>query len=284
VSSLAAMMSLPLAAAQAAMAPIRKPTGKGPKPPVEPVQPDDPGTLPQPSWDPANAARPAIPGAAPRVPAGARVFDISLPLTLDDTYLGDLRVTVDGDKVTIDAQQFMALLETQLTPSTIAEIKSRIVNGKLTPATASTSNVRITYNSAYQQIEVASLLSARGRRLINFGSTIDQNNRVNADPAGFAAFINATANLEYRWKAPFGQDTGRLPVTGNLDVGGRLGGNSGIAFISRQNYAESGGPGITRTESQLIYDNVDKLLRVTAGDLNYRGDSFSRSRRWRVSR
>ena len=99
MSSLAAMMSLPLAAAQAAMAPIRKPTGKGPKPPAEPLQPDEPATLPQPAWDVANAAsaavRPAIPGAAPRVPSGVTVFDISLPLTLDDTYLGDLRVTVD---------------------------------------------------------------------------------------------------------------------------------------------------------------------------------------------
>lgn len=214
-------------------------------------------------------------GVQPLPPATApRPIDINLPLTLDDRYLGDIRVLIEGETVSFDGERFLTLVEPQLTPSVVAALRARIAGGRLTPATATTDDVRTLFNTATQQIEVASLLSARGRQILNFGSQIGELESVNAEPENFAAFINATAAVEYRWQAPTGQPDGMMPLMGTFDIGGRIGGSKGIAFFSRQSWSEGDGPAIIRDETQLIYDDVDKLLRVTAGDLRYRADSF----------
>lgn len=217
----------------------------------------------------AGVATEAPPSARP-----VRPIDINLPLTLDDRYLGDIRVFIDGGNVSVDANRLVALLSDHLTPSALAAVQGQATAGRITPEAATTGDIRVSYNSATQQIEVAALVSARGRRLINLGSQQSEGVQLDTQPENLSLFVNTTAAFEYRWQGLPGQDKGRRPLTGTFDVGGRFGGNKGVAFISRQSWSEGEGPALIRDETQLIYDDVDKLLRVTAGDLRYRSASF----------
>jgi outer membrane usher protein len=221
-------------------------------------------------------AAPLAPAVPQPVARSQPEFEIELPVTLDDRYLGDLSVKVQGDEVSFDAERFLNLLRADLTPPSIEAISARIKNGRLTPSTATTSEIEVRYDSTLQEIHIRTVNSARQRRLINFRTSPSLDNSPISPPAKVSAFITGAVALDYVWenKANGGGQTGRLPMSGTLDFGGRIGGEKGIAFISRQSLQEGSGTFLRRNETQLIYDDVGKLLRITAGDLRYRGTNF----------
>jgi outer membrane usher protein len=204
----------------------------------------------------------------------ASVIEISLPALLDERYLGDLTVMIDGEQVSFDGQRFVELLRSDLTPPALDLLSSRIANDRLTPQSATTQDVLVEYNASLQEIRITTVVSARQRRIINFRTSASEDKSQISAPANISAFLTASAAYQYVWETNAGGSTGRQPGSGTIDFGGRIGGDKGVAFISRQNYQEGRGKFLQRTETQLIYDRVEDLLRVTAGDLRYRGANF----------
>jgi outer membrane usher protein len=222
------------------------------------------------------AAPPVSPEPAPPAPKRANnSFEISLPASLDDRYLGDITVRVDGDVISFDGARLEDLLSGDLTPAALQTLRDRIIDGRLTPASATTQDILVEYNSSLQEIRITTAVSARQRRIINFRVKPSDDKSDLSEPSKFSAFINAAAGYEYIWEdRAGGGSNGRQPITGTLEFGGRIGGEKGFAFISRHNYQEGRGRFLQRNETQFIYDRPDDLLRVTAGDLRYRGANF----------
>ena len=216
--------------------------------------------------------------ATPTLPQRtASAFEINLPASLDDRYLGDLSVMIEGDVISFDGQRLVELLRSDLTPPALDLLASKIVNGRLTPQSATTQDILVEYNPSLQEIRVTTAVSARQRRIINFRVAPSDDLSAVTAPSNFSAFLTTSASYQYIWENNVGGGsgpTGRQPVSGTIDFGGRVGGDKGVAFISRQNYQEGRSSFLQRTETQIIYDRVDDLLRVTAGDLRYRGANF----------
>jgi outer membrane usher protein len=221
----------------------------------------------------AMQGQPSAPAPAASKPSA---FEISLPTTLDERYLGDITVRIEGDIISFDGARLAELLSSDLTPGAIQLLREKIVNGRLTPASASTQDILVEYNSSLQEIRVTTAVSARQRRIINFRVSPSDDKSDLSEPSNFSAFLNAAASYEYLWENSLGGggSTGRQPISGTLELGGRIGGDKGVAFITRHNYQEGRGRFLQRNETQLIYDRPDDLLRVTAGDLRYRGANF----------
>jgi outer membrane usher protein len=225
---------------------------------------------------PLPATLQAVPTAPVSEPS-TQGFEIDLPASLDDRYLGDIAVLVDGDRVSFDGVRLVELLRSDLTPPALELLQQQIVDGRLTPATATTQDVLVEYNSSLQEIRVTTAVSARQRRIIDFRTSPSENKTATIAPSNLSAFLTTSAAYQYIWEnrtAGVNSGLGRQPISGTIDFGGRIGGDKGIAFVSRQNYQEGRGAFIQRTETQLIYDRPKDLLRITAGDLRYRGSSF----------
>jgi outer membrane usher protein len=219
---------------------------------------------------PAIAAQVAVPPPVPARPA----IEINLPLTLDGRYLGDISVRLQGDRVSFDGLRFVELVRPELTQPALAEIVSRVIDARLTPATATTDRITVQYNPALQQIEVTTPLSARTRRVIQMQGGADVSRAPVIPSSNFAAFLDLGLAYEYIWESPSSDQKGSQPLSGIFDIGGRIGSDKGIAFISRQSFDTGASPAVTRSQTQLIYDDPDSLIRVTAGDLQYRGAAF----------
>jgi outer membrane usher protein len=212
--------------------------------------------------------------AAPTPAPVRRAIEITMPLTLDERYLGDISVRIDGDSLSFDGNRMIELLRSDLTPPALETLAARVTDGRLTLSTATTQDILVEYNSSLQEIRVTTAVAARQRRIINFRVSPSDDKSDLSEPSKFSAFLNTAVGYEYVWENRAlggGGETGRQPISGTVELGGRIGGEKGIAFISRHNFQEGRSKFLQRTETQLIYDRVDDLLRVTAGDLRYRG-------------
>lgn len=221
---------------------------------------------------PAPAPTPApAPAAATKPP---RAVEINLPLMLDGRYLGDIGVTLKGAAVTIDGPRLLALLRPELASPVADALASRVSQGPVTPAAASGRDVTIAYNSSLQEIDVSTPIGARAQRVIRVTGGTDVDRTPPIPPANFSAFANLALAYEYVWESPDRSQRGSQPLSGIFDIGGRVGGEKGVAFISRQSFDADAPHTFGRTQSKLVYDDLSRLVRVTAGDLDYRGTAF----------
>lgn len=220
----------------------------------------------------------AAPGSAPpqdrsKQPATARSVEILLPVLIDDRYLGDVRVRLTGDLAEIDGPRLVELLAPELTEPTMAALTAEASDGEVTPDEASGENLRVRYNPQLQQIEVTVPASARQLRTISLSTDLSVVRTAAEEvPADLSLFATTRFTPEYDWS---GRDRGFSRIGGQLELGGRIGGYKGVAFLSRHSYSFDGDlPAFTREETALYYDDVTRMIRVTAGDLLPRGTGF----------
>jgi outer membrane usher protein len=222
----------------------------------------------------AIATSTAAYGQAPARAAAPRSVEINLPLTLDGRYLGDLPVTLTGEKASLDATRFLELLRPEIQASVLGQIQANVKDGKLTPEAATSGALDVRYDTAQQQIEVTVPVSARTMRVIQVQGGPTTNKTPVISPATISALLNVGTDVEYIWENPNKDEEGMQPVRGFFDFAGRVGGDKGVAFISRQSFDTGGDHLVQRNESRLIYDDVRRMMRFTAGDLQYRGSAF----------
>jgi outer membrane usher protein len=222
----------------------------------------------------AIASSTAAHGQAPTRASAPRSVEINLPLTLDGRYLGDLPVTLTGEKVSFDAKRFLELLQPEIQTDVLGQIQAKVQGGKLTPEAATSGALAVQYDTAQQQIEVTVPVSARTLRVIQVQGGQPANKTPVISPAMISALLNVGTDLEYIWESPDKDEQGMQPVRGFFDFAGRVGGDKGVAFITRQTVDTGADHLIQRNESRLIYDDVHRMMRFTAGDLQYRGSAF----------
>jgi len=226
------------------------------------------------------APQPAEPAAlvaqVPDAPAhsSAKSISISLPVTLDGRYVGDIQMDIAGERVTFPAERFVQLIQADVTAATTTSVAQAATAGRLTPIDASVAGMKVRYDSSLQELQVLTLIEARNRRLLNVSPGEGADTSPIEMPEPVSLFLNGAISYSYIVEGPRGSNRGRQPLTGSLELGGRLFGNDGVAFITRHVYDEAAAHPFRRIESQLIYDDVAHLLRVTAGDLRNRGTNL----------
>lgn len=109
-------------------------------------------------------------------------------------------------------------------------------------------------------------------------SVIDLAPRVRArgepvPPSSFSAFVNIYANQEYAFRdTTFGAKEGRQPFTATLDSAFNW---SSFVLEGSAHYVETATASPwTRSDVRLIKDYPERMLRFTAGDLNYQTSFF----------
>lgn len=223
----------------------------------------------------AQSAEPAILLTQPQAasPVAARpAVTITLPLTLDGRYVGDIPVNFAGEAVSFPGARLIELLKSDVTPATVDALTREANAGPLSPQSASVAGLQVRYDPALQELRVVTLLAARNRRQLNISPGQGSENTPTVVPENISLFLNGALSYSHILEAARGSsNAGRQPLSGSLELGGRLLGESGIAFITRHTYDEAAAHPFRRVESQLIYDMQDDLIRVTAGDLRYRG-------------
>lgn len=219
-----------------------------------------------------DRARERVEAEATAVPA----FEIGLPLIMDRRYLGDVTVEVTGERVRVQADSFTRLLSRDLTDGAIAALESAAIDGYLEIGTFAITGVDIGYNPEEQQIEVATPLDFRERRALRIGVAERPAASDIAEPGRISLFANNFTSTGYDWDGRLGPK-GFQPFVGALEVGGRLFGENGIGFLTRHSYSTEGSLRIGRDETIAFYDLPNRLIRLSAGDLRYRGQGFQRT-------
>lgn len=199
---------------------------------------------------------------------------ISLPVTLDGRYIGDIQMGIAGELVTFPAERFVQLIQADVTAATTNSITQGAVAGILTPQAASVGGLQVRYDPGLQELQVFTLIEARNRRVLNVSPGEGADASAIEVPETVSLFLNGAISYSHIVEGRRGSNRGRQPLTGSLEFGGRLFGSDGVAFITRQVYDEAAAHPFRRIESQLIYDDVTRLIRVTAGDLRNRGTNL----------
>lgn len=204
----------------------------------------------------------------------APTFEIALPLLLENRYLGDMTVRVSGDVLSFSLTRVLRLLGTEFTPDTLQEFKNNAIDNRLTIGQIGVSNVDVSYNRLQQQIEIVALNDARTVKVLQYAFQSNETKSIVVEPSTVSLFITPTVTSEYVWQSDVEGRNGFESTTGNIDFGGRIGGENGFAFLSRQSFSSEDERSFVRDETQFIYDRRDQTLRFTAGDLTPRGAAF----------
>lgn len=210
----------------------------------------------------------------PARPNNNTTVSISLPVTLDGRYVGDIQVDFAGELVSFSSERLVQILQSDVTPNTTSALNASAIDGRLTPQAASVGGLRVQYDPSLQELKILTLLEARNRRILNTSPGEGVDTSATEVPEPVSLFLNAALSYSHIIESGSGSNRGRQPLSGTLEFGGRLFGNDGIAFITRQAYDEAAIHPLRRIESQLIYDDVANLIRVTAGDLRIRGTNL----------
>ena len=229
--------------------------------------------------DAAPAPQPRRPRR--RMPAA---FSINLPLLMDSRYLGDVRVRVEGERIRVDAASMIELLRADLTDGSIAALEAATQDELLEIGAFAVEGVEIAYDGAEQQIAVTTPLDMRERLAISLrGQALPPTTEI-IDPADFSLFVTPRVNLSYNWDEAGAGGRGFAPLSGTVLVGGRILGERGVAFESRQGFSqrrgfadgqsEQSGFALQRLSSSLIYDLPGRHIRARLGDLSPRATDF----------
>jgi len=202
------------------------------------------------------------------------VFDIALPLILDGQYLGDLAVKIDNDDVSVEVERLTELVDPIMTEQAIEVINASTEKGRIFVNRIDVDGFEFSYNAELLQIEIRSRLSAQQYREISLAPGRPQRFKKTERPAMASLFVTPSISLNYDWNDTDNRSAGLQPVNGLIDIGGPIGREKGVALFSRQRFSSQDGWSLNRSETHLIYDDLDRVVRARAGDVVGRGESF----------
>lgn len=206
----------------------------------------------------------AGPNAPNRLNTTGRTVTLTVPAKDGAVYLGDIILTIDAnDRVEFPAQRLLDLLANIVDPDVLRALQGSVgTRTTLTPADFEASGIGIRYNPQELSLDLVIASERRASRTVQV-SPLDRA-RIGsfAPPAGFSAYLNIRGNVDYLWEGP--NDGLQSPVL-FLDGAARIG--SIVAESEAIYQPGSNGVDFQRLGSRLVYDDINNLVRWTAGDL-----------------
>lgn len=217
----------------------------------------------------AVAAAPAGQAAAPSKRYNTTGRDIPLggPLTDDGFILGDISYTLTGDdRLIVDAPAFLALLKPSLAPDVWSRLATAVgprqeISGEELAALGFT----VAYDQATFGLKLSLAPELRPRRTISvtggYGPTIG----ALAEPSPFSAYVTAYGNIDYVHR---GFDRGLATPNIQLDSAIRY---RGLVLENEASVQDR----FSRQATRLVYDDLARTARYSAGDLEPISRGFS---------
>lgn len=181
--------------------------------------------------------------------------------------LGQANIIIGADdSLRVRGSDLVGVLSRIVTPEAVAALTAQIdADGYITPEGARAAGFGLTFDTSLLDLAVEIPLEARQRQTLDLGFRTDTPPpEISASPAPFSAFVNYRATLDYLHVAVPGLGEGLQAPRLELDIGGNVG---KVAFETFLTVDEDNDDPVTRNASRLIYDQPDKLLRWTLGDL-----------------
>jgi len=233
---------------------------------------DNPGAMVQET--PASQSGVEQVPVATRINTTGRPIVLTVPANDGGNYLGDIPLTIQADDtLEFPTQRTLQLLSQLLNPEYFTSLqKSLELQATLTPSDFVSSGIKVTYNP--QTLELNFLIPAELRvsRAV-IVSPLDRE-RIGSviEPAGFSAYLNIRATADY---IHAGGPRGFNEPIMLLDGAARLG---GVVFESEALWQPGvSGVDLQRLGSRFIYDDLNNLVRWTAGDLEPIARGFQNS-------
>lgn len=215
---------------------------------------------------------PSVPAARsqPLNPTG-RAIMLTVPVRDGAAYLGDVPLTIGpDDSLSFPAARILQLLTDVIDPQVLDTIRANFA-GRTTigPGDFASSGIGIGYSPRTLELQLTIPVELRASRRVSV-SALDRTAVGSfVQPADFSAYLNIRGSLDL---VETGADTGFNSPVFLLNGATRLG---GVVAESDAIWTPGNlGPDFQRLGSRLVYDDTDKVLRVTAGDLQPQARSF----------
>ncbi|GAA0735221.1 fimbrial biogenesis outer membrane usher protein [Sphingomonas japonica] len=179
-------------------------------------------------------------------------------------YVGDATIVIDPQgSVSFSAARLLALLQTRLAPPMLIRVQTMLTQrGTLRREDLRSAGVALRYNPQELQLELDIAAASRPAQAVDLddGEAATPGNY--AAPAAFSAYLNVRGSFDWVQQ---GVDAGLAAPVTFLDGAARVG---GVVFESEANWQPGGiGASFQRRGSRFVYDDQDRVLRWTAGDL-----------------
>lgn len=203
-----------------------------------------------------------------------RAIVLTVPAKDGATYLGDIALTIQpDDQLSFPAQRTLQLLADVLDPQAFTALEQSL-GGRATisPQELTASGITVRYDP--QRLELVFEIPSERRltRAIIVSPLDRERLGTVASPEQFSAYVNLRATADYLHT---GFDDGFQEPILLIDGAVRLG-----AIVAESDAIwtpGSFGPDFQRLGSRLVYDDLNNLVRWTAGDLQATGRGFQAS-------
>ncbi len=213
----------------------------------------------------AQADVPAAPPArSQRLNPTGRPIALTVPAKDGAVYLGDMPLTIEAnDSLSFSKARTLQLLEPLLAPDILESLTTRFAGKPMvSPADFAGSGIRVEYDP--RTLELNFIIPAEQRATRGLSVTPLDHRRLGEviQPEDFSAYLNLRASVDLVEDGP---DTGFAAPIFLMDGAVRLG---NIVAESDALWIPGGaGTDFQRIGSRLVYDDLDLMMRFTAGDL-----------------
>ena len=210
----------------------------------------------------------AVPALQPvptvvRINPTSRTLRFIVPVTDGPTYLGDVKLAVaTDDSLSVQADRLLQMLEPILKPEIFERLKSAAGdNAEITAAQLSAERIGLAYDSDKLALAIAIPVEARRGNALSMRSPAAIGAET-LEPEDLSGFVNFRSAIDLVERGP---DKGIVPPVSLIDGAVRIAGvvAEGEAYVSMR----KGEPLFRRTGSRLVYDDIKRVVRFTAGDI-----------------
>lgn len=209
----------------------------------------------------------ALQQPAQRLNPTGRDIPMGGPLLDDSFVLGDISYTLTtDDRILVDAKMLLPMLQRILTEEALQQLAAAIGDrNDISTVELGDLGVRLTYDSSNFGLRLNVAPNLRPRQMISVSGMVDPLSGPIVPVADFSAYVTAAVNADYVHK---GGNTGFATPNIILDSAARLGG-----FVLESEASIQGQ--FRREGTRLVYDDLRRTARYTAGDLQPISRGFS---------
>lgn len=204
---------------------------------------------------------------AQRLNPTGRDIPMGGPLMDNGFVLGDISYTLTtDDRILVDTKMLLPMLQRVLTADTLQKLAAAIGDRhSISTVELADLGLRLTYDPSNFGLRLDVEPDMRPRQMISVSGGIDPLSGPIVPAANFSAYVTAAINSDYVHK---GSDTGFSTPNIILDSAARLG---GFVLENEANIQRR----FRREGTRLVYDDLRRTARYTAGDLQPISRGFS---------
>ncbi|WP_439816004.1 fimbria/pilus outer membrane usher protein [Zavarzinia sp. CC-PAN008] len=227
---------------------------------------------PPPPRLPAPLKAAEVPGdLAAKTLAQRRAFALTVPIRIGGLYLGDGSVRIQGgDEVLLPRDRIVELLTPIVIPGVIDGLNAIAVDDGFAPIEAfRAAGLAVEFDQGLVELRIA--LEATQRTVTVLG----QRNRVGPDeatfgPSTYSGYINLRSATTFTQKSEV-TPPGRGRTTVGIDGAFRIG---EVVIEHESRFNDESDPRVERGRTRVLYDDVENVIRYSAGDLMYGTTDF----------